>query len=245
MKMYWGSGSIASRLLNFGSRWRWVASFADRPLYNGAHWLGGWVGPRVGLHIWISAPLFPEKREPCLCAVSDLFVPPTKERQHQWTCSERLHVPVFALVGCQAPEHTSLSRALHKMFVEVIMLDALCSWPRAADIAPCDGHIEEQVGLRFSTVRPMELFLIILLRRLLLHLIQNFLSPPPSLRHHPFYFFTSIFVSSLSFPSSCLSLIHHLPVFSELFLLHLLRALLSPSSGIFLILVLHVHLCLF
>jgi len=33
MKTYWGSGSITPRLLNLGTRWRWVVSFTLRPLY--------------------------------------------------------------------------------------------------------------------------------------------------------------------------------------------------------------------
>jgi hypothetical protein len=33
MKAYWGSGGIAPRILNQGTRWRWVVSFTPRPLY--------------------------------------------------------------------------------------------------------------------------------------------------------------------------------------------------------------------
>jgi hypothetical protein len=33
MKTYWGSGGIAPRILDFGTRWRWVVSFTSRPLY--------------------------------------------------------------------------------------------------------------------------------------------------------------------------------------------------------------------
>jgi hypothetical protein len=33
MKMYWGSGGIAPRILDLGTRWRWVVSFTARPLY--------------------------------------------------------------------------------------------------------------------------------------------------------------------------------------------------------------------
>jgi len=33
MKAYWGSGAIAPRLLDFGTRWRSVISFTPRPLY--------------------------------------------------------------------------------------------------------------------------------------------------------------------------------------------------------------------
>jgi hypothetical protein len=34
MKAYWESGSIASRILDLGTRWRWVVSFTPRPLYH-------------------------------------------------------------------------------------------------------------------------------------------------------------------------------------------------------------------
>jgi hypothetical protein len=33
MKAYWESGGIAPRILDLGSRWRWVVSFTARPLY--------------------------------------------------------------------------------------------------------------------------------------------------------------------------------------------------------------------
>jgi hypothetical protein len=33
MKTYWGSGDIAPRILDLGTRWRWVVSFTPRPLY--------------------------------------------------------------------------------------------------------------------------------------------------------------------------------------------------------------------
>jgi hypothetical protein len=33
MKKYWGSGGIASHVLDLGTRWRWVVSFTPRPLY--------------------------------------------------------------------------------------------------------------------------------------------------------------------------------------------------------------------
>jgi hypothetical protein len=33
MKTYWGSGGIAPRIHDLGTRWRWVVSFTPRPLY--------------------------------------------------------------------------------------------------------------------------------------------------------------------------------------------------------------------
>jgi len=33
MKTYSGSGGIVPRILDLGTRWRWVASFTPRPLY--------------------------------------------------------------------------------------------------------------------------------------------------------------------------------------------------------------------
>jgi hypothetical protein len=32
MKMNWGSEGTAPRILNLGTRWKWVVSFAPRPL---------------------------------------------------------------------------------------------------------------------------------------------------------------------------------------------------------------------
>jgi hypothetical protein len=33
MKVYWGNGCIAPRILDLGTRWRWMVSFTPRPLY--------------------------------------------------------------------------------------------------------------------------------------------------------------------------------------------------------------------
>jgi hypothetical protein len=33
MKVYWGSGGIAPRILDLGTRWTWVVSLTPRPLY--------------------------------------------------------------------------------------------------------------------------------------------------------------------------------------------------------------------
>jgi hypothetical protein len=48
----WGSEGIAPRILNLGTRRRWVVRFTPRPLYPrrknpGAHWIGGWVGGQI------------------------------------------------------------------------------------------------------------------------------------------------------------------------------------------------------
>jgi hypothetical protein len=54
MKTHW-SGGIAPRILNLGTRWRWVVSLTPRPLYTpgerapGTHWIGDLVSPRAGL----------------------------------------------------------------------------------------------------------------------------------------------------------------------------------------------------
>jgi hypothetical protein len=54
MKVYWGSGGIAPRILDLGTKRRWVVSFTPRLLYprertSRSHCRGGWVGPTAGL----------------------------------------------------------------------------------------------------------------------------------------------------------------------------------------------------
>jgi len=44
MKMYWRSGGIAPRILDLGT-----GHFTPRQRTPGAHWTGGWVGPRAVL----------------------------------------------------------------------------------------------------------------------------------------------------------------------------------------------------
>jgi hypothetical protein len=50
-KGYWGSRRITPRILDLGSRWKWVVSFTPgrfipRERALGTHWIGGRVGPR-------------------------------------------------------------------------------------------------------------------------------------------------------------------------------------------------------
>jgi hypothetical protein len=65
MKAYWGSGCIAPRILDLGTRWRWVVSFTPRPLYSQGRSpgypldrrLGGFSGtilcPFSAINVWI------------------------------------------------------------------------------------------------------------------------------------------------------------------------------------------------
>jgi hypothetical protein len=51
----WGSGGIDPHFLDLGTSWRWVVSFTPLPHYSqgtasSTHWVGGWLGPRVGLN---------------------------------------------------------------------------------------------------------------------------------------------------------------------------------------------------
>jgi hypothetical protein len=46
MKMYWRSGDTNPRILNLGTRWRYVVSFTPRPLYPHTHWIEGLSGPQ-------------------------------------------------------------------------------------------------------------------------------------------------------------------------------------------------------
>jgi hypothetical protein len=55
MKAYWGSGSIAPRILALGTRWMWSASGSGRFILRerhpppGTHWIGGWTDSRTGM----------------------------------------------------------------------------------------------------------------------------------------------------------------------------------------------------
>jgi hypothetical protein len=55
MKAYWVSGGIAARILNLGTRRRWVwsasctGSFTPKERAPGTHWIGGWVGLKACL----------------------------------------------------------------------------------------------------------------------------------------------------------------------------------------------------
>jgi hypothetical protein len=53
-RRYMGEWRYSFIILNLGIRCTWVVRFTPRPLYPwgkrpGTNWIGGWVGPRVGL----------------------------------------------------------------------------------------------------------------------------------------------------------------------------------------------------
>jgi hypothetical protein len=63
-----GSGVIAPRILDLGTRWRCVVSFTPRQLYSqgkipGTHWIGGWVGPRAVLDTVVKRKIPSPRRE--------------------------------------------------------------------------------------------------------------------------------------------------------------------------------------
>jgi hypothetical protein len=58
-KTYWSRGGVVPRILDPGTRWRWVVNFTSgrftpRESASGTHWIGGWVGPTAGLDTVVS-----------------------------------------------------------------------------------------------------------------------------------------------------------------------------------------------
>jgi len=51
MEAYCGSGDIAPRILDLGTRWRCgqLHALAVRERAPGTHWIGDWMGPKAGL----------------------------------------------------------------------------------------------------------------------------------------------------------------------------------------------------
>jgi len=74
MKTYGRSGSIAPRITNLDTRWRWVVSFILQPLYRGnkalrTQWIGSRVSPRAGLDAVAN------RKIPCLYRGSKVGLP--------------------------------------------------------------------------------------------------------------------------------------------------------------------------
>jgi hypothetical protein len=68
MKMYWVSGGIAPRILDLGTRWRWVVSslsgrFTPRERAPGTRLIGGSVGPSAGLDAVVKRKIPSPRRE--------------------------------------------------------------------------------------------------------------------------------------------------------------------------------------
>jgi hypothetical protein len=66
MKAYWGSGGIAPRILDLGTRWERSASnpglFTPREKAPSTHWIGGWVVPRAVLDTAVVKRKIPSPR---------------------------------------------------------------------------------------------------------------------------------------------------------------------------------------
>jgi hypothetical protein len=68
MEGYWGSGAIASRILNLGARWGELSAsrpgrFAHGEIAPGTHWIGGSVGPRAVLDAVVKRKIPNPRRE--------------------------------------------------------------------------------------------------------------------------------------------------------------------------------------
>jgi hypothetical protein len=92
IKTYWGTEGIAPRILDLGTRWRWVASFIPRPLcpQGKIPWypLGGWVGPRAVLDAVVKRKIASPHREsnprtPIVQPPCDFWDFPTTRTDHR------------------------------------------------------------------------------------------------------------------------------------------------------------------
>jgi hypothetical protein len=68
MKAYWGSGGIAPRILDLGTRWSCVVRFTlgrftHKEKTPGSHWIGGWLGPRAVLDAVVKRKIPSLRRE--------------------------------------------------------------------------------------------------------------------------------------------------------------------------------------
>jgi hypothetical protein len=86
MKAYWENGATAPRILNLGTRWRWVVRFMPLALYlppsgeraPGIHLIGAWVGPRAGLDAVV------KRKIPSCCRDSNPHHPARSSTMHHW-----------------------------------------------------------------------------------------------------------------------------------------------------------------
>jgi hypothetical protein len=94
MKAYWRSGGIVPRILDLGTRRRWVVSFTPRPLYSqgknpGIHWIRGWVDPRAGLDAVVK-----RKIPPVIQPVAQLSWLPCRICSNQNWCQTKLWIQI-------------------------------------------------------------------------------------------------------------------------------------------------------
>jgi hypothetical protein len=100
MKTYWRSGCIAPRILDIGSRWRWVVSFTPRPLYpqGKSPWypLDGRLG---ALKIWRTFCVSGvDSSGSCGREVLGSFDPPNECLTFLRKCSRKLRVAMLFII---------------------------------------------------------------------------------------------------------------------------------------------------
>jgi hypothetical protein len=81
MKTYWGSGGIATLILDLDTRWRWEVSFTARQRAPGTHWIGHWVGPRAVLDAVVKRKIPSPRRE---STSRTPIVQPVAQRYTDW-----------------------------------------------------------------------------------------------------------------------------------------------------------------
>jgi hypothetical protein len=91
MKTYWGSEGIAPRILDLGTRGRWVVSFTLRPLYS-RDWIEGWVGPRAVLGAAVKRKIPRTRRE---SNPRTPIVQPVAQRYTDWAITAHVMWTLF------------------------------------------------------------------------------------------------------------------------------------------------------
>jgi hypothetical protein len=123
LKTYCGSGGIAPRILDLGTRWRWVVSFTPRPHYlkesaPRTHWIGGWVGPKAVMDAVVKRKIRSPRRE---SNPRTPIVQPLAQRYTDWAITSLFtysHLPfhliypqsVFFQLGRDTKFHTQMKQ---------------------------------------------------------------------------------------------------------------------------------------
>jgi hypothetical protein len=162
MKTYWGSGGIIPRILDLGTRQRWVVSFMPLPLYPQGKLLLYFtmcrlaLGPTQSPIQWVPAALSPGVNQPGHKA--DHSLPSSAEIKNVWTCTS---IPPYVFMVCYLVKqrmhlHDVILSSQGQLYLNVLMALYMCAGfqilvsPRST-FKRCDGWTDRHRKIKDFT----------------------------------------------------------------------------------------------
>jgi hypothetical protein len=129
MKTYLGNRGITPRILDLGTRWRWVVSFTagrfiPREKAPGTHWIGGWVGLRAVLDVVVNRKIPSPRRE---LNSRTPIIQPIAQRYTDWAIVALFYVLILERNKIIPPYVDYLTAKLHTKSTVIFFVTFMCT----------------------------------------------------------------------------------------------------------------------